>query len=94
LMMSSRLFHSRAQTVPGSDIYGRPRTPATLLAKDLAGSEAAFAEKMMRPYGRRCAQLLPISRRSTTIGCHSSPDPRQPFFNLIICRARLSPSPG
>jgi len=43
------------------------------LAKDLAGSEAAFAEKMMRPYGRRCAQLLPISRRSTTIGCHSSP---------------------
>jgi hypothetical protein len=29
-----------------------------------------------------------------TIGCHSSPDPGQPFFNLIICRARLSPSPG
>jgi hypothetical protein len=29
-----------------------------------------------------------------TIGCHSSPDPVQPFFNLIICRARLSPSPG
>ena len=29
-----------------------------------------------------------------TISCHSSPDPGQPFFNLIICRARLSPGPG
>jgi hypothetical protein len=31
--------------------------------------------------------------RDKTIGCHSSPDPGQPFFNLIICRARLSLSP-
>ena len=29
-----------------------------------------------------------------TISCHSSPDPGQPFCNLIICRARLSPGPG
>ena len=29
-----------------------------------------------------------------TISFHSSPDPGEPFCNLIICRARLSPGPG
>jgi hypothetical protein len=30
---------------------------------------------------------------ASAIGCHSSFDPGQPFFNLVICRARLSLSP-
>ena len=39
------------------------------------------------------ARIAPAHCRDSTVGCHSSPDPGQPFFNLIICRARLSLSP-
>ena len=39
------------------------------------------------------ARIAPAHFRDNTVGCHSSPDPGQPFFNLIICRARLSLSP-
>jgi hypothetical protein len=68
-MRPSRRFaariNSRAQTAAGSDIYGRPRTPATVLAEDVAGSEAAFAGQMTRPCGPPLRPTTPISRRST-----------------------------
>jgi len=35
------------------------------LAEDLAGSEAAFAEQMTRPYGPPLRPTTSISRRST-----------------------------
>jgi hypothetical protein len=50
------------------------------LAEDLAGSEAAFAEQMTRPYGPPLRPTTSISRRYKTIGRHSSPEPGQPFF--------------
>jgi len=43
------------------------------LAKDLAGSEAAFAEKMMRPYG------LPL--RPATSDFEAFDNHRLPFFS-------------
>jgi len=42
-----------------------PAHPATVLAEDLAGSEAALAEQMTRPYGPPLRPTTSISRRST-----------------------------
>jgi len=42
-----------------------PAHPATVLAEDLAGSEAVLAEQMTRPYGPPLRPTTSISRRST-----------------------------
>ena len=72
----------------------------TMRAVDLTGSRAeAMAQWRTAVCGRMtfgANQVLvraPDHCRDKTIGCHSSPDPGQPFFNLIICRARLSLGP-
>src|SRR6266436_9302311 len=61
--------------------YGRERRPRILrpvLAEDLAGSEAAFAEQMTRPYGPPLRPTTSISRRSTKPSAAISLDPGNP----------------
>ena len=59
------------------------------------GSEFSFLGlQQLSNRAAAAANYFDFEAFDKTISCHSSPDPGQPFFNLIICRARLSPSPG